>query len=170
MTQPTKGSDGLPAFAEVRKRYEDISKRSPGFKAQLGKRIGSPDDLSMVPGFYRLFPGISPSEWHYRAAFIVPFLRHSDKEPGLGEFIGEQERLNKVGSLERRILQIARAAPHQDIIYLRRLLMRFNEPAINWHRSGLAQFFSIEDEKNAIGKKILVEQYFVARHKAGKGE
>jgi len=169
MKRNEKGEEDQLSFSEVRKRYDDLSKRS-GFKAQLGKRIGVPDDLVMVPAFYNLFPGITPSEWHYRAAFIVPFLRHNESGPTLGAYIGDQERLKKAGNLERRILQIARAAPQQDIVYLRRLLMRFDEPAVNWNTSGLAQFFSLDEKKNSNGKKILVEQYFIARHRAGKGE
>ena len=151
---------GLPDFAELRKRFE---KFSPGDKAQIGKRIGTPEDLALVPAFYKLFQGIQPSEWHYRAAFLVPFLRYSDTGPALGEYVGEQERLNKVGNLERRVLQVARAIPPQDIVYLRRLLMRFDEPAINWAKSGLAKLFSTDEGKNAEGKRKFVEQYFIAR-------
>ncbi len=166
MTEPDPGHGNIPDFVEVRNRYEKLSR---GNQAQLGKRIGSPEDLAMVPAFYKLFPGLAPSEWHFRAAFIVPFIRHSDAKPALGEYIGQQERIKKAGNLERRVLQIARATPHQDIIYLRRLLMRFDEPAINWNKSGLAQFFSIDEEKNTKGKKKFIEHYFIARH-AGKGE
>lgn len=168
MTQSAKESRGFPDFAELRKRYEKLSR---GEQAQLGKRIGSPVDLAMVPAFYKLFPGVTPSDWHYRAAFLIPFIRHSDAGPLLGEYIGVQERLKKTGNLERRVLQVARAMHQQDkdVIYLRRLLMRFGEPAINWNKSGLAQFFSIDDDKNSNGKKNLIEQYFIARH-AGKGE
>lgn len=167
MIQLSKDHGSLPDFAEVRKRYEKLSR---GDQAQIGKRIGLPDDLSMVPAFYKLFPGIQPSEWHYRAAFLTPFIRHSDVGPALGEYIAEQERLKKTGSLERRILQVARAIPPQDIVYLRRLLMRFAEPVINWNKSSLAQFFSTDDEKNAEGKRKFIEQYFIARHATGKGE
>jgi hypothetical protein len=99
----------------------------------------------------------------------VPFIRYSDAGPALGKFLADQERLKKTGNLERRVVQVARAIPHQDVIYLRRLLMRFDEPAISWKESGLAQFFSVDEDKNANGKKKLVEQYFIARH-AGKGE
>ncbi len=161
MTQNEKGG-GLPNFAEVRKRYE---KFSPGNKAQIGKRIGTPEDLAMIPAFYKLFPGIQPSEWHYRVAFLVPFIRYSDVGPTLGEYIGEQERLKKVGGLEKRVLQVARASSPQDMVYLRRLLMRFDEPAVNWVKSGLAKLFSVNEEKNAEGKKRFVEQYFISRYK-----
>lgn len=165
MTQNEKVG-GLSDFAEVRRRYE---KFSPGDKAQIGKRIGLPEDLVMVPAFYKLFPGIQPSKWHYRTAFLVPFIRHSDVGPTLGEYIGEQERLKKVGSLEQRVLQVVRANPPQDMVYLRRLLMRFDEPAVNWVKSGLAKFFSEDEEKNAEGKKRFVEQYFISRY-TGKEE
>ena len=116
-----------------------------------------------------MFTGIQhSSEWYFRVAFLVPFLRHSDAGLTLGQYIGEQERLKKVGGLERRVLQVARALPPQDMVYLRRLLMRFDEPAINWAKSGLAKFFSTDEEKNAEGKRRFVEQYFIARN--GKGE
>ena len=67
MNQSVKSYGSLPDFAGVRKRYESFSR---GDQAQIGKRIGSPDDLSMVPAFYKLFPGIQPSEWHYRLLFL----------------------------------------------------------------------------------------------------
>ncbi|HDY76099.1 MAG TPA: hypothetical protein ENH49_06200, partial [Candidatus Marinimicrobia bacterium] len=68
MTQNEKRG-GSPDFAEVRKRYE---KFSPGDRAQLGKRIGLPEDLALVPAFYKLFPGIQhSSEWHFRVAFLI---------------------------------------------------------------------------------------------------
>jgi CRISPR system Cascade subunit CasB len=165
MTQTEKKSGNSPDFEEIRKRYEKLSR---GDQAQIGKRIGSPEDLALVPAFYKLFPGISPSEWHYRAAFLVPFIRNSSSAPTMGRFIAEQERLKNTGNLERRVLQVARARPHQDVVYMRRLLMRFDEPTINWMESGLAQFFSVDKEKNTNGKKKFIEQYFIARH-AEKG-
>jgi len=167
MTQSTKESESQPDFAKVRERYERFSR---GDQAQIGKRIGLPDDLAMMPAFYKLFPGVTPSEWHYRAAFLVPFIRHSNTSPELGKYIGMLERSGKIGNLEKRVLQIARATPPQDVIYLRRLLMRFDEPAINWNKSGLAKLFSIAAEKNSEGKKKFIEQYFIARYSAEKGE
>ena len=166
MTEAARRGSSLPDFSALRERYEKLSR---GDQAQLGKRIGAPEDLAMVPSFYKLFPGITPSAWHHRTCFIVPFIRNSNDAPTLGSFIAGQEHLKKTGNLERRILQIARAVPDQDVIYLRRLLMRFNEPVINWAESGLAQFLSVDEEKNGNGKRKLIEQYFVARH-AGKGE
>lgn len=168
MNQIQKADKNNSVFADVRERYEFFSR---GEKAQIGKRIGTPEDLALIPAFYKLFPGVTPSAWHYRVAFMVPFIGYSNDGYSLGQYIAAQERLNKAGNLERRILQIARALPNQnqDIIYLRRLMMRFDEPAINWNLSGLAQFFSIDEEKNMNGKKILIEQYFIARHN-GKGE
>jgi len=167
MNKSAKESGSSLDFVKVRERYEKLSR---GDQAQLGKRIGLPDDLAMIPAFYKIFPGDTPSEWHYRVAFIAPFIRHSDTGPELGKYIGTLERSGKVGNLERRVLQIARAIPPQDIIYLRRLLMRFDEPAINWNKSGLAKLFSIDEEKNTEGKKKFIEQYFIVRHSAEKGE
>jgi CRISPR system Cascade subunit CasB len=172
MTKTAGTSTTQTDFGAVRSRYEKLAAQSSGFAAQLGKRIGSPDDLALVPAFYKLFPGDNPTRWHYRAAFIVPFLKHSENAQSLGEYIGTQERMKKVGSCEKRILQIARARPENnaDIIYLRRLLIMLKEPAVNWNYSGLSQIFSGDEEKNGIGKKKFVEQYFIARENAGKGE
>jgi len=167
MTQSPKEDESLLDFAKIRKKYEKLSR---GDQAQLGKRIGLPDDLAMMPAFYKLFPGIAPSKWHYRVAFIVPFIRHSDTSPELGKYIGMLERSGKIGNIERRVLQIARATPPQDVIYLKRLLMRFDEPAINWNKSGLAKLFSENPAKNSEGKKKFIEQYFIGRHSAEKGE
>lgn len=171
MTQNGVNNMSVFDFKEIRDRYERFSKVSTGFKAQLGKRISSPKDLSFIPAFYKLFPSVNPTDWHYRVAFIVPYIRYSDEGPTLGGFLGLQDRHNK-GNLEKRVLQIVRAnhVNNLDVIYLRRLLMRFDIPAINWNKSNLQQFFSIDDHKNSNGKKTFIEQYFVAREYAEKEE
>lgn len=156
-------------FAKIRARYEKLNR---GDQAQLGKRIGSPDELAMIPVFYKLFSDIKPSDWHLRAAFILPFVRYSNEAPSFGEYLGTMEKTGKIGNIEKRVLQIARSSPQQDMdmIYLRRLLMRFDIPAVNWDKSGFAKLFSTEDLKNKEGKKRLLEQYFIARFSGGKGE
>ncbi|MBN1757922.1 MAG: hypothetical protein JW863_06375 [Chitinispirillaceae bacterium] len=160
------------ALAEIPVHFASLAAQSSGFKAQLGKRISNPEDLVMVPALYKLFPGITPTKWHLRIAFVVPFLKHSntDKTPALGTFIGILDR--QTSHLEKRVLQFARAGitDHSDMIYLRRLLIYLKEPTVNWNAPGFGSLFSINEEKNEFGKKLFVEQYFIARENTGKGE
>ena len=157
MISSEKKSGSLPDFAEARKRYEKFSR---GDQAQLGKRMGSPEDVSMVPAFYKLFPGIVPNERFRQVAFILPWCRHQDGAKSLGAQLANQ------GINEKRLFQVVRSEAPKDLIYLRRLLQRL-ELTVDWRALGKSVFFWSD---NDIAKRQLIEQYFIARHGAGKGE
>jgi len=157
MISSEKKNKSLPDFAEVRKRYEKLSR---GDQAQLGKRIGSPEDVSMVPAFYKLFPGIVPNERYRQVAFILPWCKHQTGAKNLGAQLADQN-IN-----EKRLFQVMRSEPPNDLIYLRRLLQRL-ELAVDWGTLGKSIFFWND---NDIAKRQLIEQYFIARHTTGKGE
>jgi CRISPR system Cascade subunit CasB len=156
MTDFEKSDKRLPVFAEVRWRYEKLSR---GDQAQLGKRIGTPDDIAMAPAFYKLFPGITPSGRYRQVAFILPWCKHQENGTSLGARLA-REKID-----EKRVFQIVRAVAPNDLIYLRRIVQRF-EPSVDWNELGTSLFFWNDNE---IAKRQLVEQFFVARH-AGKGE
>jgi len=156
MTQHNRGSGNLPDFAEVRKRYEKLSR---GDQAQLGKRIGSPEDLSLVPALYKLFPGIAPHERYRQVAFILPWCKHQVGAKSLGSQLAGAD-IN-----EKRLFQVVRSEAPNDLIYLRRLIQR-TEFSVNWNDLGKSLFFWNDNE---IAKRQLIEQFFIARH-AGKGE
>lgn len=156
MTILNKGGGNLPDFADVKNRYEKLSK---GDQAQLGKRIGSPEDLVMVPPLYKLFPGITPNERHRQVAFFLPFCKHRENGKSLGT------QLASAGINEKRLFQVVRSETPNDLIYLRRLVQRL-ELTVNWNELGKALFFWNDNE---IAKRQLVEQFFITRH-AAKGE
>ena len=156
MTKTVNSGGNLPDFAEVRKRYEKLSR---GDQAQLGKRIGSPEDLAMIPAFYKLFPGITPNERYRQVAFILPWCKHRDG----GKSLGAQLAIADIN--EKRLFQVVRSESPNDLIYLRRLIQR-SELTVNWNELGKSLFFWNDNE---IAKRQLIEQYFIARH-AGKGE
>ncbi|HAJ79922.1 MAG TPA: type I-E CRISPR-associated protein Cse2/CasB [Fibrobacteres bacterium] len=156
MTQNVKSGGTLPDFAVVRKRYEKLSH---GDQAQLGKHIESPEDLSLVPALYKLFPGIVPHERYRQVAFILPWCKHRDN----GKSLGAQLAVADIN--EKRLFQVVRSETPNDLIYLRRLIQR-SDFSVNWNELGKTLFFWNDNE---IAKRHLVEQFFVARH-AGKGE
>jgi CRISPR type I-E-associated protein CasB/Cse2 len=156
MTQPNRESGNLPDFAEVRKRYEKLSR---GDQAQLGKRIGSPEDLSLVPALYKLFPGIAPHERYRQVAFILPWCKHQEGGKSLGSQLAGAD-IN-----EKRLFQVVRSDAPNDLIYLRRLIQR-TDFSVNWKDLGRSLFFWNDNE---IAKRQLVEQFFITRH-AAKGE
>jgi len=157
MNQSVKERTSLPNFIEVRKRFEKLSR---GDQAQLGKHIGEPDDLVMVPAYYKLFPGITPNERYRQVAFILPWCRHSDSAKHLGSLFAA-ENIN-----EKRLFQVVRAEAPNDLIYLRRLIQR-KEFTVDWNSLGKVLFFWND---NDIAKRQLVEQYFIARYSTAKGE
>lgn len=156
MTQNVQSGGNLPDFAEVRKRYEKLSR---GDQAQIGKRIASPDDLSMIPAFYKLFPGITPNERYRQVAFILPWCKHGASSKSLGAQLAK-ENIN-----EKRLFQVVRSESPNDLIYLRRLIQRL-ELTVDWSEFGKNLFFWNDNE---IAKRNLIEQYYIARN-AGKGE
>lgn len=157
MTQIAKQSSGMPDFVEARHRYE---KMTPGDRAQLGKRMGTADDLALVPAFYKLFPGVAPSHRHRQVAFLIPWCRHSGSAAPIGRAIAAK------GVNEKRLLQVVRSQSPSDLVYLRRLLQAA-EIVVDWSEFGKAVYFWND---NDIARRQLVEQYFIARHGAGKGE
>lgn len=156
MTQPYKGKGELPDLVDLRKRFEKLSR---GDQAQLGKRIGTPDDLALVPAFYKLFPGITPNERYRQIAFILPWCKHHASGKSLGA------QLATANINEKRLFQVVRAETPNDLIYLRRLLQRLSL-VVDWAELGKSLFFWNDNE---IAKRQLIEQYFITRH-AGKGE
>jgi CRISPR system Cascade subunit CasB len=156
MTYIEKETSKLPDFAEVRKRYERFSR---GEQVQLGKRIGTPEDLVMIPAFYKLFPGIIPNQRHRQVAFILPYCKHFDDARSLGA------HLATVKTNEKRLFQVVRSESPTNLIYLRRLIQK-SEITVDWNRLGKSLFFWNDNE---IAKREFIEEYFITRH-AGKGK
>lgn len=145
----------LPDFAALRGRYENLP---PGARAEL-RRAAEPDDLSLTPAFYRLFPGERPDERHLRLAFLLPWCsQRADAKP-----LGAQLAEAKVA--EARVLQTARARAPLDVVQLRRLVIHV-EPAVDWAKLGEMLW----KWERPWPKRQLVEDYYLAKFTPAKGE
>lgn len=140
----------LPDFVALRERYERMT---PGQRAQLGKRVGSPDDLVAIPAFYHLFPGKRPSERDRHIAFLLPYCPQADDAKPLGT------QLAMADVSEARLFQVVRAEPPNDLIQLRRLVQHV-QPAVDWREFGKALFYW-----NDLAKRRLLEDFFITHTK-----
>lgn len=140
-------------FIALHDRYQVLAKADGGFRSQLGKRIGHPDELYERPAFYQLFVGYKElPKWAARVAFMLPCCRHAaDAKP-----LGAQLAAAKVG--EARVMQVARAGAPNDLIQLRRLLMRI-EPTVNWAEFGWTLVGWETPEK----KRQLIADFFIGQ-------
>ncbi len=132
-------------FVSVVRRYDDLS---TGYQAQL-RRACSPYDLTSLPAFYRLFPGIKTNTSWQRVVYFLPFVKHAAGE----SLLGEQLAAGKVS--EQRLFQVIRSNSPNDLIQLRRLVQQV-EPRLDWQKFGETLFYW-NDQK----KRRLLENYFL---------
>lgn len=138
----------LPDFVELYKRYKALSEHGD-FRSQLGKRIGSPDELRERPAFYRLFPGERPPAWGEKIAFLMPYCTQQAGTVSLGQKLAEA----KIS--EARLLQVIRADYPNDLIQLRRLVQHI-APSVDWSALGKTLYFW-----NEKAKRDLLEDFFI---------
>lgn len=131
-------------FVEIAERFKRLGS---GQKAEL-RRVAAPDDVAMIPAFYRLFPGIKTDTRWQRLAYFLPCAQHA---PG-GKALGGQ--LAKAGISEARLFQVIRSESPNDLIQLRRLVQQV-EPVLDWQGLGRTLFFWGKQEKQR-----LLEDYF----------
>ena len=136
--------NSTPDFVALVQRYTELGS---GPKAEL-RRAAKPDDLQLVPAFYRLLPGIHTDAKWRRVVFFLPFVRHADNDLRLGQ------ALKQAGISEMRLFQVLRSTKPNDLIQLRRLAQQA-EPAMHWQRLGESLFYWNEAQK-----RRLVEDYF----------
>ncbi len=137
-------TNATPDFVALARRYAELGS---GPRAEL-RRVAEPDDLKLVPAFYRLLPGIQTDVGWRRVVFFLPFVRHADGKLRLGQ------ALKQAGISEMRLFQVLRSTGPNDLIQLRRLVQK-TEPAVHWQRLGESLFYWNEDQK-----RRLVEDYF----------
>lgn len=144
-----KQTPAQPDFVELYRRYRRIADRDGDFRSQLGKRVGTPDELGMRPAFYKLFPGARPPSWAERVVFFLPFCSHADGAKPLGA------QLAAKGISEARLFQVVRADEPNDLIQLRRLVQHV-EPVVDWAEFGRLLYFW-----NERAKRALLEDFFI---------
>lgn len=140
----------LPDFMAL---YNEWNRLPPGSKAEL-RRIGKPNDLIEIPAFYRLFSGKALQERakqaYQRLIFCLPCVRHTDEDIGLGKALAKGK-----GVSEKRLFQVVRSDPPNDMIQLRRVL-RMVEPSANWPKTAKLLWYW-----NERSKRDLLEDYFM---------
>lgn len=147
----------LPDFMALYRSWEELR---PGPKAEL-RRIGRPDELIETPPFYRLFSGKASQDWakqaYQRLIFCLPCIKHTDEEVGLGKALARGK-----GISEKRLFQVVRSNPPNDMIQLRRILQMV-EPTVNWPRAATLLWYW-----NERSKRDLLEEYFMNQSKQDK--
>lgn len=144
----------LPDFMALYKQWAQLR---PGSKAEL-RRIGRPDELIETPSFYRLFSGKATQEWakqaFQRLIFCLPCIKHTDEDVGLGKALAKGK-----GVSEKRLFQVIRSNPPNDMIQLRRVLQMV-EPTLNWPKVAILLWYW-----NERSKRDLLEDYFMNQPK-----
>ncbi|MFH1851675.1 MAG: type I-E CRISPR-associated protein Cse2/CasB [Candidatus Neomarinimicrobiota bacterium] len=125
-----------------------LDKLGTGPRAEL-RRCATPQDVALVPAFYRLFVGIKTDLRHQRIAFFLPLVRH--KEGGIR--MGQQLAKAKIN--EQRMFQVLRSQPPNDLIQLRRLVQQA-EPQVDWQKFGEMLYYWGPEQKQR-----LLEDYFM---------
>ena len=138
-------------FVTVARRFKELGS---GPKAEL-RRVARPEDLAMIPAFYRLLPGIQTNTQWQRVAFFLPFASHADGGASLGRQLAEKVT-------EERLFQVLRSTTPNDLIQLRRLVQQV-EPTVNWQKLGETLYFWGEKSK-----RRLIEDYFTPVSKPKK--
>lgn len=138
---------------DVMELYHAWGQLRPGAKAEL-RRIGRPEELIETPAFYRLFSGKVAQEWekqaYQRLIFCLPYVKHTSEEVGLGKALAKGK-----GVSEKRLFQVIRSEPPNDMIQLRRILQMV-EPSVNWPRAARLLWYW-----NDRSKRDLLEEYFM---------
>jgi len=136
----------LPDFVELWNRFQ--TKLTNGQRAEI-RRSRGPDDLDFMPAFYRLLPsGQKPDTQWRRVILFLPCAPHNNNADTLGAQLA-RSRIN-----EKRLFQIARSEPPNDLLYLRRILQQ-TQPVVNWQQFGEMLYFWGDNRK-----KKLLEDYF----------
>lgn len=100
----TSQSPDASYFQRLWDRYKAFT---PGQKAEL-RRCAEPDDLTLTPAFYRLFPGERPDQRHRRLAFLLPWCKHRPGARPLATLLAEA----RVAESRARALALARHVLH----------------------------------------------------------
>lgn len=137
--------------------YRTWEKMPPGPRAEI-RRTRKPDDLTEIPAFYRLYAGKVGSEWakqaYQRLIFCLPCINHTEEDIGLGKALARRKNVS-----EKRLFQVVRSGPPNDMIQLRRILQMV-EPQANWSKAAITLWYW-----NERSKRDLLEDYFMNQTK-----
>ncbi|TAL55933.1 MAG: type I-E CRISPR-associated protein Cse2/CasB [Methylovulum sp.] len=122
-----------------------------GPQAEL-KRVMNPDDLAVIPAFYRVLQDNKSYEKMRRLMFCLPHIKHVDGGDSLGKALAKAE-IN-----EKRLFMVIRSQEPNDLIQLRRLLKQAKQPAVDWLQMANALWWW--DHPNQQSKRQLLEDFF----------
>lgn len=134
-------------FREIAGRFE---KMGNGPRAEL-RRCAKPEDVAMVPAFYRLLPGIKTDARWLRLIYFMPYVKSGQGGTSLGA------QLAKAKISERRLFQVLRSQSPNDLIQLRRLVQQA-EPQVDWQQFGETLFYWNEEKKRRILEDFFMHQ------------
>jgi len=133
-------------FAAIAEQFKALG---TGAKAEL-RRCAAPDDVAMVPAFYRVFFGETDVR-HRRVAFFLPYAMHVPNSALLGAQLGK----GKIS--EQRLFQVLRSESPNDLIQLRRLVQQV-EPQLDWAEFGKQLFYWNDNQKRRILEHFFMNQ------------
>lgn len=134
-------------FRGIAGRFE---KMGNGPRAEL-RRCARPEDVAMVPAFYRLLPGIKTDARWLRLIYFMPYVQHKQGGGSVGA------ALAKANVSEKRLFQVLRSQSPNDLVQLRRLIQQA-EPALDWQQFGETLFFWSEEKKRRILEDFFMHQ------------
>jgi CRISPR system Cascade subunit CasB len=140
--------DEKPDFIQIKKNFDKVL--TNGQRADI-RRVRLPEDLNMIPAFYRLLlPNIRPNRQWQRVVFMLPYADHSETAGSLGHQLAD----GKVS--EARLFQMIRSEEPQDLLHLRRLCQQ-TKPSVNWQYFGETLYFWGDKMK-----RYILQQYYLS--------
>ncbi len=143
------GTNELPSFVAIKEAFSKFL--SPGQRAEI-RRARSPDDLVLIPAYYRLlkFLGLTSCPQLQRVVYLLHWANHQDTTGNIGESLAK----SKIG--EMRLFQMART--EDSILSLQRLrrLCQHAKPTLDWNEFGRTLYYWGKKARQSI-----VEDYFI---------
>jgi len=134
-------------------RYQNILNN--GQRAEIRRAI-APDDLSIMPAFYRLLEGGINYPGTRRIVYVLPFVTHQKDGQSLGAAFA------KANIKESRLFQVVRSTEPNDLQQLRRLINQC-KPQVDFIK--LSKKLSFWNERS---KQGIIEDYYSQLYNKGK--
>jgi len=121
MTVVNPEPPGRPEGVVLKARYDALD---PGDRAAL-RRVATVADIPTLRAYYRWLEDRAPHPGLQRVAFLLPHAAHRTGAAPLGR------QLRRQNMSEARVVRMFRAAPGDDLLHLRRLLIHA-ELRLDW--------------------------------------
>jgi len=136
-------------FPKVKDKFDN--ELTPGQRAEI-RRTGGPEELGMIPAYYRLLPDKThPSRQWRRVVFLLPHANHLEDGGSIGEAMAEAE------ISEMRILQLLRTDSEMLAMQRLRRLCQQAKPSVDWAQFGRTLYYW-----NNRSRQGIAENYFAA--------